>query len=116
MIPPPLMMVPQPVHLHIFMGIMGVFPLDDREVILLACFISTENACLGFSFLFDITMLTAFVLQVHKWLKIFGLENHPSTYTQWPFPFILSHNLSTTLNAVLFSELMGCAPLYTSRL
>jgi len=75
-----------------------------------------ENACLGISFLLDITVPTAFVLQPHKWPKIFGLENHLSMYTQWPFPFILSHDLLTTLSAVLCSELVGCALVYTSRL
>ena len=68
-----------------------------------------ENASLGISFLLDITVPTAFVLQPHKWLKIFGLENHLSMYRQWPFPFILSHNLSTKLKAMLCSEVVGCA-------
>ena len=80
------------------------------------CFIFPENAYLGITFLFDVTVPAAFVLQAHKWLKIFGLENHPSMYTQWPVPSILSHNLSTTLNAMLFSDLVGCAPLYIYRL
>ena len=56
-------------------------------------------------------MPTAFVLQPHKWSKIFGLENHLSMYTQWPFPFILLHNLSTTLNAVWCSGRM-CPSMY----
>jgi hypothetical protein len=59
---------------------------------------------------------SAFVLQLHKWSKIFGLENHLSMYTQWPFPFIFSHNLSTTLNDVLCSDFVGCATVYTFRL
>jgi hypothetical protein len=37
-------------------------------------------------------------------------------YTQWPFPLILSHNLSTTVNTMLCSKLVGCTPVYTSRL
>jgi hypothetical protein len=39
-----------------------------------------KNVCLGTSFL-DITVPTAFVLQPHKWSKIFGLKNHLSVYT-----------------------------------
>jgi hypothetical protein len=40
--------------------------------------------------------------------------------TIYPFthsdPTLLSHNLSTTLNAVLCSELVGCATVHTSKL
>jgi hypothetical protein len=67
---------------------MDVLSLDDPRgdpigVICFADFLSSpENDCLGTSFLLDITVPTAFVLQPHKWSKIFGLENHLSMHTQ----------------------------------
>jgi hypothetical protein len=43
---------------------MVVLPFDCQEVViyLFTCFGSPENACLGISFMFDITVPTAFVL------------------------------------------------------
>jgi len=76
--------------------ITDVLPLDGQEVIPLAWyfftffFIFTENACLGISFLLDITVPTAFVLKSHKWSKISGLENHlPCTHSG---PYLLFYH------------------------
>jgi hypothetical protein len=49
----------------------------------------------------DITVPTAFVLQPHKWSKIFGLENHLSMHMQWPFPFI-TQPVKNTERCVVF--------------
>ena len=68
-----------------------------------------ENACLYISFLFDINVPTVFVLQAHDWSKIFWLEYCLPTYTQWSFPFIVSHNL-TTLNAIWVGRM--CPSIY----
>jgi hypothetical protein len=95
------------------MDITHVFPLRWRDIFS-PFFSFTENACLGISFLLDITVPTAFILQPHKWSKIFGLENHyPCTRSD---PSLLSHNLSTTLNAMLCSGLVGCVTVHTSKL
>jgi hypothetical protein len=50
----------------------------------------------------DITVPTAFVLQPHKWSKIFGLENHLSMHTQWPCPFITQPVNNTERRVVLW--------------
>ena len=74
---------------------------DPIGVIFFSPFFSfTDNACLGISFLLSISVPTAFGLQPQTWSKVFGLENHLSMYAQWPFPLILSHNLSTILNTM----------------
>ena len=83
---------------YTFMGsglekdLMDVLPLDGHKGsrwrdILSPFFSFPENACWGISFLLDITVPTSFVLQPHKWSKIFGLENHLCMYTQWPYSF-----------------------------
>jgi hypothetical protein len=81
---PPLMMVPEQVHLHgQWLGeghqkcpSTGRPRGDPVGMIFFAFFISPDNGCLDTCFLFDITVPTVFVLQPHKWLKIFELENH----------------------------------------
>ena len=91
---PPLTMVPQQVHLHGQLGKtsrMSFHLMAKRWScccdIFLPFFSFPENAWLGISFLLDINVPTAFVLQPHKWSKIFGLKNHLSLYTQWTLPF-----------------------------
>jgi hypothetical protein len=101
--------VPQQVYLHgqwLGKRHQECLPLDGQEVIPLAWyfmpfFSSPENVCLGTSFLLDITVPTAFVLQPHKWSKIFRLVNHLSVYTQWPFPFI-TQPVNNTEHCVVF--------------
>jgi len=71
------------------------------------------HACLGISFLLDITVPTAFVLQPHKLLNIFGLENDLSLYTQWPFPFyFITRPVNNTERRVAFCVGRMCPSLY----
>ena len=76
-----------------------------------------KNACLGISFQSDATMHTAFVLQVYKRSKFWGLNNDLSMYTGWCFPSVLSCNLLTALlKALLCSHSMGCALIHIYKL
>jgi hypothetical protein len=73
----PLTMVPEQVHLHgQWLGKRHQecpsteWPRGDHVgVIFFTFFSSPENVCLVTSFLLDITVPTAFVLQPHKWSK-----------------------------------------------
>jgi hypothetical protein len=70
-----------------------------------------KNVCLGTSFLLDITVPTAFVLQPYKWSKIFGRQNHLHMYTQWPFAFI-TQRVNNTECRVVFSVGRMCHSTY----
>jgi hypothetical protein len=95
-----------------------VLPLDGQEVIPLAWyfspFFSSPEKCL-FRHFFFVGHYCGYSLcfETQQRSKIFGLENHLSMYTQWP---LLSHNLLTTLNTVMCSELVGCATVHTAKL
>jgi len=81
-------MVPQKVHLHGQM--LGKthhecpstwWPRGDPIGMIFFTFFQFPRKCLiRHSFLLDITVPTAFVLQHHKWSKIFRLENHLSLF------------------------------------
>lgn len=97
---------------------MGSTPRGDADLMIFfrGYLILAKNACVGISFQFDATMPTAFVLQVHKCSKFWGLNNHLSMYTESCFPSLLPCNLLTALKALLCSHSMGCALIHIYKL
>ena len=69
---------------------MGSTPRGDADfMIFFHSYLNlAKDACLGISFQSDATMPTAFVLQVYKCSKFWGLNNHLSMNKKWCFPFL----------------------------